>query len=206
MHAALRTGMATALILGALAGQARADMVTYSRAGGWDAFSGQGPEGKPTCGIGSTNPTDNRSFSLRFSIGTDIVTFQAKKPTWNIPAGTELPVVMQIGLDTPWNLQANGNGQVVEWTLDRTMVQVFDTQFRRANSMTVTFPSGNEPPWTIGLNGSTAISNAWGRCITDLAQRATPQTAPVISGPTQPYSQTPNQPEPTQPTQPITPR
>ncbi len=213
MRAAFQAGTATALVLGILCGSASADMVTYYHAGSWDAFSGPGADGKPTCGVGSTNPTDSRSFSMRFEIGTDIVTFQAKKPTWNIPAGTELPVVVQIGLDTPWNLQGTGNGQVVEWTLDRTMIQVFDTQFRRANSMTVTFPSGNEPPWTIGLNGSTAISNAFGRCVTDLAQRAaTPQTAPAPSGPTQPFSQTPTQPvptqpaQPTQPIQPVTPR
>ena len=54
-----------------------------------------------------------------------------------------------------------------------TAMQTFDAQFRRAGSMTVSFPSGNEPPWTIGLNGSTAISNAFGRCVTDL----TPRTA-----------------------------
>ena len=115
-------------------------MTVYYRAGGWDAFSGPGDNGKPVCGVGTTNPADNRSFSLRFQIGGDTVTFQAKKPTWNIPAGTQLPVVLQIGLDTPWNLQGVGNGQVVEWSLDRDAMQTFDAQFRRANSMTVTFP------------------------------------------------------------------
>ena len=127
-----------------------------------------GTDGKPVCGIGSTNPVDNRSFSLRFAIGGDSVAFQAKKPNWSIPAGAQLPVVVQIGLDTPWNLQGMGNGQVVEWSLDRIAVQTFDAQFRRAGSMTVSFPSGNEPPWTVGLNGSTAISNAFGRCVTDM--------------------------------------
>ena len=73
---------------------------------------------------------------------------------------------MQIGLDAPWNMQGTGNGQVVEWSLDRAAMQTFDAQFRRAGSMTVSFPTGNEPPWTIGLNGSTAISNAFGRCVT----------------------------------------
>ena len=150
-------------------------MSVYYHAGSWDAFSGPGTDGKPVCGIGSTNPVDNRSFSLRFTIGGDSVMFQAKKPSWNIPAGTQLPVVVQIGLDTPWNMQGIGNGQVVEWTLDRAAMQTFDAQFRRAGSMTVSFPSGNEPPWTVGLNGSTAISNAFGRCVTDLTRRAAAQ-------------------------------
>jgi hypothetical protein len=132
---------------------------------------------------------DSRSLSLRFSIGGDSVLFQAKKPNWNIPSGTPIPVVLQIGLDAPWNFQASGNGQVVEWPLDRSSMQSFDAQFRRAASMTVSFPSGNEPPWKMALNGSTAISNAFGRCVTDLAQRTAPQAAP-----SQPFSQSPTQP------------
>ena len=87
-------------------------MSVYYHVGSWDAFSGQGTDGKTVCGVGSTNPVDNRSFSLRFPIGGDTVMFQAKKPSWNIPADTQIPVVVQIGLDAPWNVQATGNGQV----------------------------------------------------------------------------------------------
>lgn len=185
-------------MLSVLASPAGADMVVYYRAGGWDAFSGPGENGKPVCGVGTTNPADSRSFSLRFQIGTDTVTFQAKKPTWNIPPGTLLPVVLQIGLDTPWNMQGVGNGQVVEWSLDRSTIQTFDVQFRRASSMTVTFPSGSEPPWTVTLNGSTAISSAFGRCVTDLTQREAAQPSPSTAqsgpGPTQPFSEPPPQP------------
>jgi len=204
MRAAPRTGV-TALVLGMLAGSAGAEMAIYYHVGSWDAFSGPGADGKPICGIGSTNPVDGRSFSIRFAIGSDSVQFQAKKPNWSIPANTQLPTVMQIGLDTPWNLQGVGNGQIVEWSLDRTTIQAFDAQFRRAGSMTLTFPSGSEPPWTVGLKGSTAISNAFGRCISTLsAQTAT--AAPVPVGPTQPFSQAPAQPITQEPIQPITPR
>ena len=131
-------------------GGAAADMTVYYHAGSWDAFSGPGADGKPVCGVGSTNPADNRSFSLRFKIGGDTVTFQAKKPSWNIPPDTQMPVVMQLGLDAPWNMQGIGNGQDVEWTIDSAAMQTFDAQFRRASSMTLSFPTGNEPPWTIG--------------------------------------------------------
>ena len=189
------------------AGTATADIPVYYHIGSWDAFSGPGTDGRMVCGIGSTNPVDNRSFSERFAVGGDGVMFQAKKPNWNIPSGTQLPVVVQIGLDTPWNLQGTGNGQVVEWSLDRDAIQTFDAQFRRAGSMTVNFPTGNEPPWTIGLNGSTAISNAFGRCVTDQTTRAAAQQpAPVPTGPTQPFGQTSTQPVTQEPTQPVAPR
>src|SRR5215831_11666350 len=105
-----RACTAVSLLTVLCAGAASAEMSVYYRAGSWDAFSGPGAAGRPVCGIGSTNPTDNRSFSLRFEVGGDTVTFEAKKPTWNIPNGTSIPVVMQIGLDTPWTLQGVGNG------------------------------------------------------------------------------------------------
>jgi hypothetical protein len=213
MRTLRRAGLAVSLFTILCAGTASAAMTVYYHAGEWDAFSGPGDDGKPVCGIGITNPTDNRSFSLRFPIGGTNVTFQAKKPTWNIPADTQMPVVIQIGLDTPWNLQGVGNGQVVEWAFDSATMQNFDVQFRRAGSMTVTFPSGNEQPWTVGLSGSTAASNAFGRCVTDLTQRTAGQSPPAVppadQGPTQPYSQAAAPPPPTAtgapaPQQPVT--
>ena len=95
-------------------------------------------------------------------------------------------------------------------------MQTFDQQFRAAGSMTLSFPSGNEPPWTMGLTGSMAISNAFGRCVTDLtAQQGAAHPAAAPAAPTQPYGQTPTQPfkqapasespQPTQPTQPTQP-
>ena len=199
MHIATRIEFAMALMV-ALGAPAWADLSVYYHAGSWDAFSGPGTDGRMVCGVGSTNPVDNRSFSMRVPIGSDNVTLQARKPTWSIPASTELPVVLQIGLDAPWNAQGTGNGQLVEWTLDSAAMQTFDAQFRRAGSMTVSFPNGNEPPWTIGLSGSTAISNAFGRCVTDLTQRAGSAQQPAAGHPeaTQPFGQAPTPPEPTQ--------
>ena len=204
MRTRIRASLAAAAITILCGNAVFADELrTYYHVGSWDAFTGPGTDGKPLCGVGSTNPADNRSFSLRFTIGGENVLFQVKKPTWNIPSGTQLPVVMQIGLNTPWNVQGGGDGQVVEWTMDRDSMQTFDNQFRGASSMTLTFPNGNEPPWTIGLNGSMAISNAFGRCVTDLARQQATQpsasAAPAPQGPTQPFGQAPTQPTPAAP-------
>ncbi len=193
MHAVVRHGATIALLLATSHSPARADMTVYYHAGSWDAFSGPGEGGAAVCGVGITNPTDGRSFSLRMQMGADAVTFQAKKPSWDIPNGTALPVVMQIGLDPPWNMQGSGSGQIVTWMVDRNAMQSFDAQFRRASSMTLTFPSGNEVPWTVSLSGSTAISNAFGRCVNDMMQRGQAPGAPPPqpAGPTQPFGGTP---------------
>lgn len=181
----------TTAVVACLAAPAHADVTVYYHAGGWDAFDGQDDHGQPFCGIGSRNPIDGRTFSLRFIIGGNGVTFTASKPSWNIPDHTQIPVVMQVGLERPWTEQAAGGAQAVQWTLDRGTAQAFDAQFRQASSMTLTFPSGNEPPWIISLAGSTAISNTMGRCVTAMMQRGpAPQagsSAPAPQAATQPF-------------------
>ncbi len=187
---------------------ARAQVSVYYHTGAWDAFDGRGNNGQPVCGIGNRNPADGTSFSLRFQIGGNDVTFTAAKTGWNIPDGTTIPVVMQVGLEQPWTEQATGNGDRLRWTLDRVNAQIFDDQFRRATSMTITYPSGSERPWLISLAGSTEASNAMGRCVTDLTRRAAAQpiTAPAPVAPTaatQPFGAAPPSPQgniaPTQP-------
>ncbi|HUN41399.1 MAG TPA: hypothetical protein VMU81_13995 [Acetobacteraceae bacterium] len=207
--------LSAAAMAACLAVPARADVTVYYHAGGWDAFDGQDDHGQAFCGIGSRNPVDGRTFSVRFLIGGNGVNFIASKPGWNIPDHTDIPVVVQVGLERPWTEQASGGGQSVQWTLDRGPFQSFDAQFRHASSMTLTFPSGNEPAWIISLSGSTAISNAMGRCVTSMTQRAgAPPPGPAAAGPqsaTQPFgaqagpqpsaAPAPVQTEPTQPNQ-----
>jgi hypothetical protein len=173
-----------------LAAPARANVNVYYHAGAWDAFDGQAENGQPLCGIGSENPADGRSFSMSVQIGGTDTTFLVHKPGWKIPQGTRIPVVLQLGLQRPWVEQATGNGDKVEWTMDQADAAAFNAQFRGAESMTVTFPSGNENPWIIELNGSSAVSNALRRCVIDLAQRAaTPPQAAAPAAPTQPSTQ-----------------
>src|SRR5215831_7285370 len=92
---------------------AMAEVSVYYHTGSWDAFTGTAADGKLVCGVGNTDPVDNRSISIRFAIGGDVVQFQTKKPTWNIPPNTPISVVLQIGLESPWNMQGVGNGQMV---------------------------------------------------------------------------------------------
>ena len=184
---------ALAVILTPAAGWAQVQ--TYYHAGAWDAFSGRSETGGPVCGVGTTNPGDNRRLSMRFDIGGSDTTFTASKPSWSIPENTRITVVMQVGLNTPWTVQGTGqpSGHSIVWTLDRDRIQLFDQQFRMAPSMTLSFPDGNEQAWSLSLAGSTAISDTFGRCVRDLtrqAQSAQPLgAAPAPQpGPTQPFS------------------
>jgi hypothetical protein len=175
---------------------ASAQMQTYYHAGAWDAFSGRNDKGGAVCGVGTTGPGDTRHLTIRFDIGATNTVFSASKPDWSIPDNTQVTVVMQIGLNPPWTQHATGHGNAIDWTLDPNAIQVFDRQFRGAPSMTLSFPDGNEPPWTLSLTGSTAISDTFGRCVTDLTRqmRATQPPAsatPAPQGATQPFNPPP---------------
>ena len=170
---------------------------SYYHAGVWDAFSGRNANGGAVCGVGTTNPADNRRLSIRFDIGGASRMFSATKPGWSIPDNTPIPVVMQLGLNTPWTEQATGHGNSIDWSIDPAAMGSFDQQFRAAPSMTLTFPEGNEPPWTISLAGSSAISATFNRCVTDLTRQvqalrppptSTPPTAGAAPPTTQPFS------------------
>jgi hypothetical protein len=183
----------TALALAIGPAAALAQVQTYYHAGAWDAFSGRSETGGAICGVGNTNAVTNGRLAIRFEIGGADTVLSASKPEWSVPANTRVTVVMQVGLNTPWTLQANGQERSIDWRLDRNAMQVFDRQFRNAASMTLTFPDGNEPPWTVSLAGSSVISDTFGRCIRDLTrqvQSAPPPSSPTSSA-TQPFSPAP---------------
>ncbi len=138
-------------------------------------------------------------MTIQFGIGGTTTVFSVDKNTWSIPDNTRITVVMQVGLNTPSTQQATGHGTAADWTLDPGSMQAFNQQFRAASSMTLTFPDGNEPPWSLSLAGSTAISDTFARCVRDLTRQmqvAQPPTspAPPPSGATQPFSPSPETP------------
>ncbi len=186
------TGL-VALMIAVSPAAALAQEQVYYHAGAWDAFSGRNSSGGPVCGIGNTNPANGQRLSLQFDIGGTDTVFSVSKPNWSIPDKTRLSVVLQVGLNTPWTPSSTGSGNIINWTLDRLAMQTFDHQFRTASSMTVTFPDGNEPPWTVSLVGSTAISDTLARCIRDLTQQvqaAQPRAPAEVGTPgaTQPFA------------------
>jgi hypothetical protein len=175
---------------------ALAQVQTYYHAGAWDAFSGRSETGGPVCGVSTNAANGSQHFSERFDIGGTDTALSASKPNWSIPDNTHVTVVMQIGLNVPWTIQATGHDHAISWTLDPNAIRTFDRQFRDASSMTLTFPDGNEPPWALSLAGSTAISDTFGRCVRDLTRQLQanpppPNSAPTPQGATQPFGSAP---------------
>jgi len=195
--------LAGGVLLAALgAAPAGAALTTYYHAGSWHVFSGTDATNRLVCGLGTENAQDGRSLTITAAIGAPGLTFRATKPSWTIPAGTPVPVILVIGREPAWSFQATGKANEATWSLDPTQAAAFDPAFRGAAAMALSFPAGSEPPWTISLAGSNAADHTFVRCINDLTRRtqAAPGTAPgtapsaPAAGPTQPYGAPATQP------------
>jgi hypothetical protein len=186
-----------AVLLGAAPGRAAPNV--YYHAGAWYAFTDKDDQGAAVCGIGTQIPPDNRNLTLTYTISGSDLTFTASKPSWNIPDGTILEADMQVGQNGPWQAQGHGHGAAMAWVVSASEIRNFDTLFRNGSTLTLTFPSGNEPAWSLPLRGSTAASATLWRCVQDLTDRAK-AAAPASNGPasngsaTQPGGQAPTQP------------
>lgn len=189
-----RTPLTLALSLALLPAAALAQVKTYYHNGAWEAFSGRTDNGTAICGIDSS--VGSRHLSIHYDIGATATVFTATKPDWTIPNGTPIPIVIQIGLGTPWTFSGTGHATDIDWNVDHDPMRNFFQQFRIAPSMTITFPSGNEPPWVLPLNGSAAISDTFDRCVQDLTRQMQSQTPPPAAAATpapatQPFSPPP---------------
>ncbi len=193
-----------AMLLGAAPGLA--EPTIYYRVGSWHAFTDKDAQGSTVCGIGTQNEADGRALTLTYTIGGTGLMLHASKPGWSIPAGTALNVNSQIDSNPAWTTGAVGQGTTVDWAIDATQIVNFDTQFRAGSIMTVTFPSGNEPPWTLSLAGSSAASGTLWRCVQEMTGKAgLANPGPGAPALTQPFGQTPTQPFTPAPPQPQAP-
>ncbi|HET6183584.1 MAG TPA: hypothetical protein VFA03_08320 [Acetobacteraceae bacterium] len=193
----MRFGLGLAVAGLVVSSGVRALETSYYRAGRWSAFAGKDAQGHLVCGMRTNNPADGRAFEIEGVIGTPGLTFIAARPTWQIPPGTAIPVVMTLPGNVPWTVQGSGAGTEVRWTLDQPGGAGFIGAFRAAETMTVSFPSGNEPPWTMVLTGSNLVGGTFLRCVQDYSAEA-PSAAPAPPAapqpPTQPYGGATTQP------------
>jgi hypothetical protein len=182
----------SAVCIGALtaAGVAAAATTSYCRAGYWRAFSGTDEQNCLLCGMATSNATDGRTLEIRAPLGDPGLVLLASKPTWDIPPGTEIPVVVRADGAVPWTEEAVGGEHAVRWTLPKAEAGTFEQAFRDGSEMTVSFPSGSEPPWRVLLAGSRAVDKTFRRCVQDYTARA----AAATQTPTQPFGRPATQP------------
>lgn len=185
-----------ALCLAIFTTEAIAQTRTIATAGVWTAFGGTVRSGAATCGLDTSFPNTGRHLLIQYIHPDTVVQVRLTRETWAIPAGTRIPVRMQIDNSPVWTATATGSGNEVRWNFNRDSIDQFETQFRRGMVMRVQFMSGNEPMWEVSLVGTNAIMNAFVQCLRVLRD---------VMQPTQPFTPAPSQPfSPSGPTQPFT--
>ena len=194
----LRLAALTALCLG-FAAEAIAQTRTIASAGVWNAFGGTVRSGAATCGLDTTFPTTGRHLLIQYIAPDAVVQVRLTRDTWTIPAGTNIPIRMQIDGNPMWSATAIGGGKEVRWHFNRNSIDEFETQFRRGMVMRIQFMGGTEPIWEVSLVGTNAVMNAFVQCLRVIQE---------VQQPTQPFSPSPSRPTqpfvPSGPTQPLT--
>ena len=118
---------------------------------------------------------------------------------------------MQFDNAPPWQAVATGfsmpNGvSGLEFYVPEPAMKQFGNEMRYSNQVAISFPDGDEKPWTGKLTGSGAAYTAFTNCIQRMIQSTAPNTAD--NGGPQPFAKSkPSQPfrapEPVAPTAPV---
>ncbi len=176
--------------------------------GPWSAYSGTGPDNQPLCGITNVG-AEGRRIAIQQSAGETGLAVYLEKDGWVIPKGTQVDVRVQFDQNPPIAAQATGAGPRIALGMTFEQSVPFMRQFRAGRQIRIFFPSGNELPWTGGLNGTGRVIDAFNTCRVDLIQTVPTQPfkpgAAEDSAPTQPFGTPRESPPGRAPTAPFTP-
>lgn len=147
---------------------AEANVITFARIAGWEAFGGVANDGQSVCGISTSG--GGRWIGIKYYQGDNSLTIQLSKNTWQIPSGLRTKVTMQFDRESPWVATAKGgtnNGTpFLELDLPRQNIDAFLDEFKGSGKMYVRFP--DEPKiedWVVDLVGTSAIAGKMFACI-----------------------------------------
>ena len=171
--------------------------------GYWTTFYTKSYDGVPLCGLKSNySYTSDSSYAgslmIKFGKGDKNLLVQAFKNSWRIPHGVKIPVYMTFDNSQPFTATAAGianNGlNYVEFLVATEFSKRFFDLFAAANTMTLGFSEGNEPPWTANMTGSREAIMSFSSCIVAISEPGTPPstTQPSGGGTTQPFNRTPS--------------
>ncbi|MBB3896682.1 hypothetical protein [Roseococcus suduntuyensis] len=175
-------GLASLCLGSAAQAQPRTQTTPLGRYGAWTVYAMVTPAGRDVCGMVASG-AEGRRLHIQHVRNTNFILFQAHKASWTIPQGTRMQINMRIDQGAGWTApQATGQGRSAHWTL-RSGLSRFEAEFRNGSRLTLTFPQGNEPEWSVSLNGS---SEAMARLVTCMRSHGNEPTQPFGGAPTPP--------------------
>jgi hypothetical protein len=159
----------------------KADVVELAKVAWWAAHSGFNQDGRHVCALG-TEATNVRGgqFVVEHLADSPHVNVRMVKPSWAIPQGTKATVGFAFGYGAPQNVPVIGAGTELRAEFTSQGALAFLAGFRSTNSLTISFNSGNEMPWTLTGAGEGVVEPNFLSCIRSQvpAKPAPPPTQP----------------------------
>jgi hypothetical protein len=189
----LKTTVAALAVLTGVAVTAHADVHGTGGSGYWEEMQGTNSVGSWTCGVSTQSPTS--IFMLKMQSDADgHMHFDMGKQGWDIPIGQSITVVFQIDSAPSFTLRAIGDRTANGYSLIEVPIAGTDPSpisgnklyvdvlnlMRNGTRLRVSFPNGDEPDWTLWLNGFSGAMARMDTCISRYFPRST--------APTQPYA------------------
>ena len=168
------------LLLAAGAPRAHAQVKQIFASGQWSAYGGATVGNRRVCGIEAAGPDGGRVM-IEQETGQTGLNLILQKGSWSIPGNTAIELSFLFDGRIRFPARATGAGNVVTAAMTFQQTVPFMRAVRQDGKMVISFPSRNEPSWSIGLLGSGAVLNAFDDCRTGLAS----------STPTQPFTPAP---------------
>ena len=176
---------AAVLLLMATAAQAAGPFTKLYSGGWWEVSHGTGNKGSPMCVMTYkvlTNGVKGVHVKWTERNGTF---FEVFKSTWRTPIGSTVPMFVtfdhydsDVQEHTFIATALASRPQLIGSIISEDEVVLFLKRFGDAETMTVVFPAGNEPEWSVPMAGSRNAAGAFERCIAAI-RRAAP-TQPLL--------------------------
>ncbi len=145
-----------------------ANVKTFKRASGWEAWGGLSEDNRKLCGVSAEG--GGRFFSVKYFQGDTHMTIHMSKNTWTAKRGAQVNIVMKFDDESPWKATATAffmqDGDVgLQFNIPLERLKQWFAEFRRSNTLYVVFPDDNIDDWQADLAGTPDIANAMGECL-----------------------------------------
>jgi hypothetical protein len=165
---AFGTMVIAAFVMACLVGSSAAEVMTFKRAGGWEAFAGRSNDGRKLCGMAVSG--GGRWFGVKYFEGNSSLTIQLSKNTWKVRSGEQIDVIMQFDNESLWKARATAfhmddGDAALEFQIDSQQLSEWLDEFQESTILYVRFPSDNVEDWQADLSGTQQIAHAMGQCL-----------------------------------------
>lgn len=160
--------LAGAAALVGICGVARADTVTFAKAGWWTAFGGKDGD-KAVCGVDANG--EGHYFAIKRLGKDDFLTVQLTHDTWKLAEGRALNIAMHFDHYDPWTASAKvyktaGGGSGITFTVPYKQVNRWTADFARAHDLDLEFVKEKDvDDWDVSLTGTAAIIQQFSKCL-----------------------------------------